>query len=471
MATKKPSSVSEPPDLSALSGSAFELAEAFVALLASDIVLVIGKDGTVTNVVQGRETQIAPSRTTWLGSPWVDTVTGDTQQKVVALLDEVRRIGRSRRREINHRCEDNSQVPVAYTAIELGSGGPVLAVGRDLRSVNAIQQRFTDAQREIEMTYWRTKQAESRYRLLFEVATDAVLLVDDRLRITECNEATAELFDRPIEEVVGRPAAFAFDRFSQVAIDDLVTSAFASMNPSEVVVRLMHRTGKVSVAVTPLRIDDELFATLRIRALDPTAQGAELNSTISRLVNDASDSVVVTDAAGHIIVANRAFLKLLKVTTDDGVQGHPLDHWVSVADGTWTSFQREVRRKGVVRHQRASVVLRTAEVAHVRLTATLLNDGDQERIGITIHRDSLLRGPGRFSREQSFRNEIDEVVSHLGRRPMPTLLRQIRTMAERYLIERALDLSDGDRDRAARLLGADASRLDVTNGRSPESDE
>ena len=33
-------------------------------------------------------------------------------------------------------------IPVAYTALRLGKGGPVLAVGRDLRAIAAIQQRF-----------------------------------------------------------------------------------------------------------------------------------------------------------------------------------------------------------------------------------------------------------------------------------------------------------------------------------------
>ena len=66
----------------------------------------------------------------------------------------------------------------------LGRDGPVLAVGRDLRAVSAIQQRFIDAQQAMERDYWRQRQAEARYRMLFQVATDGVLVVDaeDRLR-------------------------------------------------------------------------------------------------------------------------------------------------------------------------------------------------------------------------------------------------------------------------------------------------
>ena len=86
--------------------------------------------------------------------------------------------GLGRRREVNHPSGPGDAVPVSYTAIRLGAEGPLLAVGRDLRSVAAIQQRFLDAQRDTEQAYWKARQTDSRYHLLFQVATDAMLLVD-----------------------------------------------------------------------------------------------------------------------------------------------------------------------------------------------------------------------------------------------------------------------------------------------------
>ena len=67
-------------------------------------------------------------------------------------------------------------MPVAYTAIRLGEHGPVLAVGRDMRAIAAIQERFIETQQDMERGYWNARQAESRYRLLFQVATDAVMV-------------------------------------------------------------------------------------------------------------------------------------------------------------------------------------------------------------------------------------------------------------------------------------------------------
>lgn len=181
----------EPVDLGALSAWAPQLAEAFVSL-ASDIALVLDADGIVLNVAQGGAAPLAPAAHEWIGRAWVDTVTGDTRAKINALLKDEASTGMARRRELNHPSSTGVDIPVAYTALRLGQHGPVLVVGRGLRAVAAIQQRFVDAQREMERGYWRTRQSESRYRLLFQVATDAMLVVDAQsLHILEANQAAA----------------------------------------------------------------------------------------------------------------------------------------------------------------------------------------------------------------------------------------------------------------------------------------
>ena len=165
-------------DLSLLSGLAPELAAAFVSL-ASDIALVIDEGGVIRNVATG---DAGPSAGGWVGRPWVETVTGDTRRKVELLLQEVGSAGVARRREVNHPSPGAPDIPIAYTAIRLGASGPVLAVGRDLRAVAAIQQRFVDAQQEMEREYWRLRQAQTQRRLLEQVARDAVLVVDAQTR-------------------------------------------------------------------------------------------------------------------------------------------------------------------------------------------------------------------------------------------------------------------------------------------------
>ena len=134
------------PDLSLLSPLAPELAST-IARVSSDIALVIDRDGVIVSVAQGAA-PLAPSCAAWVGRPWAETASADSRRKLELLLAEVGESGIGRRREINHPDGDGGAIPVAWSAIRLGEGGAVVAVGRDLRAVAAIQQRFLDAQQE-----------------------------------------------------------------------------------------------------------------------------------------------------------------------------------------------------------------------------------------------------------------------------------------------------------------------------------
>ena len=89
------------PDLSALSPLASELATA-IAQVASDIALVIDKDGVISSVAEGTAVQ-AQGFGQWVGQRWIDTVSASTRPKIQSLLDEASSSGTvTRRREVSH---------------------------------------------------------------------------------------------------------------------------------------------------------------------------------------------------------------------------------------------------------------------------------------------------------------------------------------------------------------------------------
>ena len=63
----------------------------------------------------------------------------------------------------------------ALFGMSLGRDGQIVAVGRDLRSTAALQQRLANAQQTMEREYERIRSAETRYRLLFQLAAEPVL--------------------------------------------------------------------------------------------------------------------------------------------------------------------------------------------------------------------------------------------------------------------------------------------------------
>ena len=86
----------------------------------------------------------------------------------------------------------------------LDGGERVIAIGRDMRAVAAMQQRLLQTQQALERDYIRLRQAESRYRLLFDVASEAVLIVDaETRRIREANPAAHRLLDAAEGALIG----------------------------------------------------------------------------------------------------------------------------------------------------------------------------------------------------------------------------------------------------------------------------
>jgi transcriptional regulator PpsR len=436
------------PDLAALSAWAPELAKTFVSL-ASDIALVIDDDGVIRNVAQGGAEPIAPSAYQWVGRPWIDTVSGETRPKIENLLKEVTATGIARRREVNHPLSPDNSIPVAYTAIRLGENGPVLAVGRDLRTIAAIQKRYVESQQELERGYWQARQAEARYQLLFQVATDAVIVVDgETLAIIEANQAAATLLSASAEQLQGRHASAGFEHHSRGAVNELLGNARTTGQSGEIRARLLGTHASTSVVATPFRADDAMRLLVRMRAIDASGTSGALNQTLARLVDDASDGVVVTDSSGRVLIANPAFVALIGVNGEADVKGRPLMNWLNLADQPLAALVAKVRRDGIARRIESWVRHGAAQATQVDISAALLTEGDQECIGFTI------RPVARSAVPPALDAEAGDALSRLLRAGIEALGAQLDEQALAAVVRDAaalLGMSANDLSQRARM--------------------
>ena len=454
----------EPFDLDALAGLATELANAFVAL-SGDIALVIDADGSVRDVVQGAA-GVAPSAADWIGRPWADTVTGDTRRKIEGLLSDVRSTGRGRQREVNLPADKGSTIPVAYAAIRLGANGPVLAVGRDLRAIAAIQQRYTESQREMERDYWRRRQAESRYRLLFQVAHDAVLVVDAlTMAIVEANRAAAELFGLAPDALPGKHATIGIDRSSWPVVEELLASARTNGRAAEVRARLTGGARSIDMSATPFRSDRDLLLLVRARevALRDAADNARASASDdaavpqwAELVQRTPDAVVITDSSGRVLMFNPAFTSLCDLPAGETVEGSALARWTGAE--TAAALLAQTRRQGMAAQGTASLTSESGVARLVSVSATLLDETDRECIGFTFRLLEPAASP-LLSGVDEVATAIDALAELMGRQTLPELMRNATELVERHLIKAALQRTGGDRHVAALLLGVPVDTL------------
>jgi transcriptional regulator PpsR len=448
-------------DLGVLSDCAAELAEAFVSL-STDIALVIDEQGVVQRVAQNAAAPVSPQAMQWVGMRWADTVTGDTRRKIELMLADLDLTGVARRREVNV-AGDAGEIPVAYTALRLGQDGPVIATGRDLRAIAAIQQRFLDVQQEMERSYWRARQLESRYRLLFQVATDAVMTVEAQsLRIVEANHAAVSMLGHGGRPLAGQVAALLFDPLSRSQVQGLLDSARSSGQPAEIHARLAGSGHPVAVSATPFRARDGMRLLLRVRANEPAAEvSSELNLALARLVDTMNDGVVVTDSAGNIQVANPAFVAMVDAGSEDLLRGRPIADWVGRIPEDVPALIAGVHGHGIAQLVRTSLRRSGGQRAiDVDVSAALLTEGDQECFGFTlracVEAPTVSAGDGRRAR---LLQALSALEAGLGSTPRADLLERGRQLLLQHLAQTALERCAGDLARTAALIGASEHEL------------
>ena len=449
----------QPADLSKLSVSAPELAQVFVSL-SSDIALVIDGQGVVLSVAQDPYAPMAAAADDWVGRPWVDTATAETRRKIERLLGDVSATGMGRRREVNHANGDQGEIPVAYTALRLGDQGPVLVVGRDLRTVSAIAQRFLSTQQEIERNYWRARQTESRHRLLLQVATDAVFTVDPHtLRILENNPAASVLLQGESWPLEGRPIDQQFEANSRPALGELLLQAREHGRPAEIQVRLAGSHLSVTLLALPLRTAEGLRLLLRARPAEPIVTDAlPLEAALARLVEGTRDGILVTDARGHVLGANRAFVRMAQALDEDELRGRPLAEWLGQAEAEVAQLMQSVHERGIVQGRRLHLRDASRAMQEVEVTGMLLVDDDQECLGFILRPQSPAALSSPVATPLALGQAIEALTASLGRSPLSELTRRAERLARHHLVQRALDITTSDHA-AALLLNISAAQL------------
>ncbi len=160
---------------------------------ASDVSLVVDGDGVIRDAAFGADGLSEEAGETWLGRRWIDTVTVESRPKILRLIEDAEPGAVTRWRQVNHpSVQGGADVPIRYAALRVPDDDRIIVIGRDLRALSALQQRLTDSQQALERDYARLRGAETRYRVLFQLAGEPILIVDAATRrIAEINPAAA----------------------------------------------------------------------------------------------------------------------------------------------------------------------------------------------------------------------------------------------------------------------------------------
>jgi transcriptional regulator PpsR len=442
-------------------------AEAAGMLIAAsaDVALVVDAQGVIRDLAFGSEELLREGYAGWIGRSWIETVTVESRPKVEALLRETSTSRScSTRRHINHPSARGQDVPVLYSAVQVGSDGRSVAVGRDLRAIAALQQRLVEAQQSMERDYWRLRHVETRYRLLFQMGTEGVLVVDaTSQRITEANPAAIRLLGEGTRRLVGRTFPDGFAPEGTQAVQALLGRVRGTGRADQAVARLAGAGEAVEVSVSLFRQDNTSLFLVRIASGRPDAADTALpkaQSAILKVLESAPDGFVVTDPEGRIITANAAFLELAQVATEEQARGESLGRWLGRPGVDLGVLVANLKQHGSVRLFATTLRGTFGANADVEISGVSVVDGEEPCLGFTIHNvGPRLTGESRPGRDQP--RSVEQLSELVGRVPLKDLVREATDLIEKLCIEAALELTRDNRASAAEMLGLSRQSLYV----------
>ena len=453
------------PALEQLLGKIDSERAAALLAVATDVALIIDRDGTIEDLSLNARDATLDSLRRWAGRRWAETVTVESKPKLEELLRDAAAGKAPRWRHLNHPLPGGADLPLMYAVVELDTDGRSVALGRDMRPLALLQRRLVDAQQSLERDYVRLRQAETRYRMLFSIASEAILVVDADTRIVlDANPAAGELLGDAPERIVGRAFPQGFELLGTEAILGMLNAVRGAGRAREISARFARGDVEIVVAASLLKQEEQAHFVIRLnRAQDargPRAAGDDDRSRVGEILDRLPDGIVITDESGRIRSVNRAFLQFLQIDDEQQAVGAMLENWLGAPGVDCTVLLAHLREHGAVRLFKST--LRDQYGARQNVEICAVQTPDLERRSYTL---SIRNIEQRLSADDPspsvLPRSMDQLTELVGRVPLKDLVREAGDVVERLCIEAALNLTGDNRASAADILGLSRQSLYV----------
>ena len=420
----------------------------------ADVALVVDKSGVIRDVAIGSEDLSKAGLGGWVGVAWTDTVTSDSRHKVEELMREAALKLPTRWREVNHIAPGGGHVPMRYSALQVRDDGRVVAFGRDLRPLANLQQQFVDAQMSIERDYARLRQTEFRYRLLFQIASEAIIIADATTScITEVNPAALALIGEPSKKIAAQTLIELIDAADAPALQDLLATVRSTGAGESIPVRLAGLDRKVIFSASFFRQGSCALILARLSPVETQASEStqKANARLVKIMEGLPDGFVVTDLDARILTANTAFLDFTQLSNQEQARGQPLQKWLGRSGIDINVLTANLREHSSVRN--FSTIVRGAygSMEEVEVSAVAVLGGELPCFGFVIR--SLTTRNAAKLRSANLARPVEQLTELVGRVSLKDLVRESSDLIEKLCIEAALGLTGGNRASAAEMLG------------------
>ncbi|MFZ4406014.1 MAG: transcriptional regulator PpsR [Paracraurococcus sp.] len=441
-------------------------AAAILISAAADVAIIIDAAGAVRDVAFNSEglSQELAGQDSWLGKPWTDTVAPDSRAKVESLLAEADATAGRQWRHVNLLSASGASVPILFSAVRIGDGSRAVAFGRDLRQLSALQQRLLEAQQSLDRDYSRLRHAETRYRMLFQLWSDPVLILDGTAqKVTETNQAADRLLGRTPRRPAGREFLEIFDPKGRDSVELLLAGVRATGRADEVRAILEEDGKDIIVSASPFRQESTTYLLVRLGIPTGDANAIVLpkaKTKLLKLVENVPDAFVVTGQDGRIMTANAAFLDMAQLANEEQALGEPLERWLGQPGVELEVLTASLRQRGPVRLFATTMRGEYGASTEVEISAVSVMNGVGPCYGFAIRDVGPRVTPPSRAATRAPRS-VEQLTELIGQVPLKDLVREATDVIERLCIEAALELTGDNRASAAEMLGLSRQSLYV----------
>ena len=386
-----------------------------------------------------------------VGKAWEETVGDVGGSKIRSMLQQALSDGVSAFRQINQQFPSGDALPIEFTTVHLGSQAGMVAIGKNLQTVAELQSRLVAAQQAIERDYWKFREIETRYRMLFDTSGEAVVVVRGAgLAIIEANPAA-------IRVLGAAPAENDFLAILPETERDPVRAMLERVREQGrapgVIVHLGQAAEPWMLRASPMNADSGPAFLLQLSPVGTaeTVSPAQPLLDVEAMVDGIPDGFVVMDNDGVILRTNQAFLDLVQVGSKSLLIGERLGRWLGRPGADLTVLLANLAQYGVIRLFATTIHGDLGAEADVEISAASRIEREQ-RHHMVLVRDVGTRLP--MPSSASSRSVLQNATMRpIGSAPLRDLVSDTTEVIERHYIEAALDLTKGNRKAAAELLG------------------
>jgi len=433
----------------------FEAARAF-----ADLSIAVDDQALVTLFHFNDPEVVGYSEPDWTGRFLRETLDIASQSPAEELLVAAKaQPGIPIKRDLVHLLDDGVRLPVSYVCLAASDGTAVL-VGWDLRPQEVVRQQLINAQQVLERDYWRIRDLETRYRLLFDMSADGFIVLDaGSRRVLETNIVADGLLANAGKTIIGKPFPVGFTDKSASSIESALGVALVNGLAELSEVNLLKGDAPFSLSVRLLRqgVGDRFLVRLSSNHVGVSRESASSELIDSALMG-SPEAVLIIDNRGFVRDANNAFARLAELPSPMVSIDRRADEWIGPSGVDLNVLLSNLEQRGLVACYTTSMKGAMGARENIEISASEFRHGE-EKLYILLIRDLGRRIAPVKSVTVSDASSLESIKARVGRIPLKDLVRESTDVIEKLCIESALEMTGDNRVSAADMLGLSRQSL------------